>query len=183
MLNFFFNLETFFLVLVSFIRRVSLLEHQTNLGYAINSILPPAVLTCPYPLPGGYVRKQEGLPLKAVGKWFQGPCPDGLFLFPEERVGGLWNPKYTPKAFSGWAGFSTGAAGAVLGDFVSWWSFWRVESALVCCTWQSETADLEPTVKRAIFGLPIVTHAVSSTFLSKKFAQVYTHCTKFRKFN
>lgn len=72
MLNFFFFLRNFFLVLA---------EHQTNLGCAIYSILPPAVLTCPYPLPGWYVKKQEGLPLKAVGKWFRGPCPDGLFLF------------------------------------------------------------------------------------------------------
>ena len=71
------------------------------------------------------------------------------------------------RLISGWVGFSTGAARAVLRDFVSWWSFWIVKSVLVCCTWQSETANLEPAVQRTIFGLPTVTHAVSSIFRQK----------------
>lgn len=101
------------------------------------------------------------------GQVTSGSLPWWAFSLSGERVGGLWDSEYTLKAFSGWAGFSTGAARAVLRDFVSWWSFWRVKSVLVCCTWQSETANLEPAVQRTIFGLPTVTHAVSSIFRQK----------------
>lgn len=111
------------------------------------------------PLPFTWVVCQEAgrASPEGSGQVVSGSLPWLAFSLSGERVEGFWDPEYTLKAFSGWAGFSTGAAGAVLGDFVSWRSFWRVESVLVCCTWQSETAHLESTVKRTIFGLPTVT--------------------------
>ena len=84
----------FFLVLVSFIRR-SLVEHQTNLGYALYSILPPAVLTCL----GGMSRNRKGFPWRQWASDFRVPALMSFFSFWGKSRGTL-RPRIYPEGLS-----------------------------------------------------------------------------------
>ena len=54
--------------------------------------------TCCSHMPGWYVKKQEGLPLKAVGKWLQSPALMGFFSFWGKSRGTL-RPQIYPEGF------------------------------------------------------------------------------------
>lgn len=109
----------------------------------------------PYPLPGcGMSRSRKGFP-EAVGKWFRGPCLIGFFSF-WGKSRGILRPNI-PEGFLQVELDSLLELGAVLGDFVSEDPFGEWSQSWFAALDNQETAHLESTIKRTIFGLPTVT--------------------------
>ena len=163
----------FFLVLVGFIRRSSLVEHQTNLGYAFYSILPPAVLTCL----GGMSRNRKGFPWRQWASDFRVPALMSFFSFWGKSRGTLRLRIY-PEGFLR----------------LSWILYWSCRSCvtrfcLLIILLESEVSPglLHLTIRNSQPRTSCsenylwLTYSHTCRFLylpSKKFAQVYIHCTK-----